>query len=203
MFLTWACVYIYFQPGKMWDKMSFVMNFSCEKYWLSPNVWNSCCVITERRKSLDTWEFLTIFHVVCVACCLCGVLSTLCSRFRVKAVDVMEVTPEADDAKSVYLLSHVKWGVNSDIDKRKSKYWYYPGPLKQYYCYLKRVGSKRTQLPLVRHHSCVTVYYLLSGVVWWVAASRERLCRGEPTLRRLLEVSVTLPYGWRHPALST
>lgn len=62
-----------------------------------------------------------------------------------KSVDVIEVKPDetdsavASDKKSVYLMSHINWGVHSDIERKKSKYWYYPGPLKKYYCYVKQV----------------------------------------------------------------
>ncbi|XP_067950632.1 acylglycerol kinase, mitochondrial-like [Watersipora subatra] len=41
--------------------------------------------------------------------------------------------------KNIYIMSNLKWGVHSDIDRKKGKYWYMPGPLKEYYCYLKQV----------------------------------------------------------------
>lgn len=63
--------------------------------------------------------------------------------FSVMKADVLEVSPQESttpDAKNVYLMSHINWGIHSELDKRKSKYWYYPGPLKQYYCYAKQVA---------------------------------------------------------------
>ena len=43
--------------------------------------------------------------------------------------------------KNVYIMSDIKWGVHSDIERRKGKYWYLPGPVKEYYCYLKQVSA--------------------------------------------------------------
>lgn len=51
-----------------------------------------------------------------------------------------ESTSTEGGNKNVYILSHLKWGVYSDIERRKVKYWYMPGPLKEYYCYLKAVS---------------------------------------------------------------
>ncbi|KAF6030854.1 hypothetical protein EB796_010841 [Bugula neritina] len=57
------------------------------------------------------------------------------------AQDVSSESEEGsrDGNKNVYVLSDLKWGVHSDVDRLKSKYWYFPGPLKEYYCYLKKV----------------------------------------------------------------
>lgn len=84
------------------------------------------------------------------------------SRFAM--ADVMEVSPLASDptitsdqervesdpsptgdtsAKKVYLLSHIKWGVHSEVERVKGKYWYMPGALKKYYCYLKTVSMTK------------------------------------------------------------
>ena len=43
------------------------------------------------------------------------------------------------EAKKVYLMSHIKWGVHSEVERVKWKYWYMVGPLKTWYCYLKTV----------------------------------------------------------------
>ncbi|KAF6030865.1 hypothetical protein EB796_010828 [Bugula neritina] len=55
-----------------------------------------------------------------------------------------EISSESEEGsregnKNVYILSDLKWGVHSDVDRLKSNYWYFPGPLKEYYCYLKKV----------------------------------------------------------------
>jgi len=54
----------------------------------------------------------------------------------------MRVTPEATEkSKDVYLLTSLKWGIHSDIHRQKDKHWYFPGPLKLWYCYWKKVNS--------------------------------------------------------------
>ncbi|KAF6030872.1 hypothetical protein EB796_010835 [Bugula neritina] len=60
------------------------------------------------------------------------------------APSAQEISSESEEGskegnKNVYVLSDLKWGVHSDVDRLKSKYWYFPGPLKEYYCYLKKV----------------------------------------------------------------
>ena len=81
--------------------------------------------------------------------------------YRFAMADVMEVEPlpsesseaaensapaqsfiaeNGTEAKKVYLMSHIKWGVHSEVERVKWKYWYMVGPLKTWYCYLKTVS---------------------------------------------------------------
>lgn len=44
------------------------------------------------------------------------------------------------EAKKVYLMSNIKWGIHPEVERVKGKYWYMIGPLKTWYCYLKTVS---------------------------------------------------------------